>query len=214
MWTTKGEIDQALVERALARIQQFDENAEIYYESINDDTPLIVANWSTVERELPNIIDWLEYHGICTRYSDEILSCDYCGRVINTTPQYHGNLPEYMIRDGEIMCSECWLKAPETEQYINNMLEQRVVLPWQLETFRNLGFRCLEEEYACRMYATGYYPGQTDTPERALAELQEIFPDTVCDMPGDELEYIFVIHNTGQFDVHWGIYFRVTTNED
>lgn len=68
MYTLKGEIDQELIERARTRVRQFDDFAELYYDAVNDDAPLMVADWTRVEKELPNIVAWLEYQGIAIRY--------------------------------------------------------------------------------------------------------------------------------------------------
>lgn len=201
----EDEIDQDLVLRAITLIQEHGYDANIYWENVHDEKPVVISNWNEVEKTLPNMASWLDDIGVWIGYEDEWISCDTCGQAIFTTPMYHGDNPKYIIGDGYALCRDCWLDEPELDPWINcGLTDIKAVYPWQLKLFTDAGFICYEDKEACKIFETGFHHGMNDTPEKALELLERKFPR-------DSVDYIFVITDTGQFHVHWSIFIRPAT---
>ena len=54
-------------------------------------------------------------------------------------------------------------------------------------------------------YESGWYPGQTDTPEEVMAAIRE---------HDEECEVVFLLNGSGQFDIRWSAYTRNPDSDD
>jgi hypothetical protein len=209
-------MEQKLLRTSFERlVQKTDSNASLYESSIDEDKPVIIANWHKIEKRFPNLCGWYENNDCNTGFDDEWDYCQDCYRAIFTTPQYYGDLGNWISTEYGLICQDCWLENPDTDDYINCGVDfPKAILPWMLETFQKMGFQCLEDADACKRFESGFHLGQNDTPAGAIEQLEEIFPGLYHEMPGDQLEYIFLINSAGQFDINWSIWFRINKKED
>jgi hypothetical protein len=122
--------------------------------------------------------------GVEIEWSDMISSCGGCGKCIRTEPDSYGWRPDFIVTDGDILCSECAEDDAET------LLEEAEGGTWNNETIdpAQHGYVALPEEYE-----TGWHPGQTDDPRKVLRALEA----------KGITRALVVIKDVGQFDSKW-----------
>ena len=208
----KDKIKEAF-ERLVLKV---DLNATWYPESIEEDKPVIIADWNKIDKIYPNLQVWFEDADYDTGFEDEWDYCQDCGRAIYTTPRMYGDTPNWITDEYGRQCRDCWLKNPETDMFINPGTDTpKAIQNWQMDTFKSMGFQCLgEEDESCSIFESGFYPGQNDTPKEAVERLEKLYPGFSHDRPGEELEYIFVVDCVGQFDIQWSIWYRTDHDKD
>ena len=149
----------------------------------------------------------VEKRGAQLRYDDEIITDD-SGYAHELNPGYHGETPTYAFL-GEC---EIWAEH-EADEHLELYAERLMVrttatgLPaskprpdhWRMD-FSELGFAKFE-----KTGASGFHPGQDDTPQAFLAAIHAAQGE--CDV-------IFAIDDVGQFDCHFSAWYRPVTNED
>ena len=176
-----------------------------YYHGVSEpgykDEPLFCANWN--KPKLKRIADVLEKKGFEIGWSDEYTNCSDCNKAIRTNADSYGWEPYFIMGDGFIVCGECVNANPDyILEYIN---ENKAIPSHFIEVAESIGFICNENK--CDEYESGFYPGQNDTPEKALDQLYNRYGGR------DEFEgcfdYLFAITERGQFDVHWTVFIRV-----
>lgn len=210
-------MEKEIIWRAFEQlVQKVDPDASWYDESIEDEKPVIVTDWYKIADKYPNLQRWLEENDCETGFTDEWDECQVCYRGIYTTPRNYGHEPNWVLEEYGLTCQDCWLENPQTEEFINcGMNRPKAIYPWMLETFKKMGFQCLgEDDDSCQVFESGWHLGQNDTPAGALEQLLEAFPGFNHEIPGDRLEYLFLINSIGQFDVDWSIWYRINSEED
>lgn len=182
--------------------------------TFNTDRWYTVAEcWSDVERAEKMLMDKdiveqpeLYRHGDIIEtfselvFSDEYTGCSGCGKLIKTGPSYYGDLPDYLITDCEILCSDCYSDDDIIELHLND--SNRAVNIGQLDKpLSDYGFVKFNDSE----YESGFHPGQTDRPADKIKLLHEQFPG---------VDYIFMIDGAGQFDVAFSLWYKPANSED
>jgi len=114
-----------------------------------------------------------------------------------------GDFLAYICRDCvERVEDEEILREDYIADYIystnNKPIERIAALPdWCIPIIKKMGYKCLEDDMTCARFETGFHPGQTDDPQTVAQWMEE-------NLPGHE--YMFVITERGQFDVHWTVF--------
>ena len=150
---------------------------------------IIFADWNQLDKGALDAIESVAE----IEWSDE-WTTDDGGRAFRTSPDCYQWEPAWFEHDGEIIP---WDTLPEEGEDLAEALRDygftaekgdtdlralpSHISPERLRTIATL---------AADDYEAGYHPGQTDTPEKALAALP----------PGT---YVFRISGKGQFDVHF-----------
>lgn len=163
----------------------------------------------TTDRRPKRFADIAERAGYAVEWSDEWSTCEDCGKAIRTSPDSYSWSPSYaLINDCSVVCAECLSESPEdylseligdTNRCLSADLHARI----QLEDF---GFRRINDDD----YESGWHPGQTDTPDKAIKALKASGAIT------DDTEFIFVQTEQSQFYTCWAVYVREpeTDNND
>lgn len=175
-----------------------------YYQGNNepgyDDQPFFAADWNPKSMQRIGVL--LEKIGYDIEWSDEWAVCDDCYKGIRTSPDSYGWEPSFIMGDGYLVCHECAIE--NLEDYIVNFTndKRRAIHSWMIEPVKAIGFRCWDD---CKLFESGWHPGQTDTPESALTEIYE-----QCGKEWFEnrFDYLFAITDTGQFDIRWTMLIR------
>lgn len=131
-------------------------------------------------------------------FSDEYTTCSDCGYIIRTSPTSYSWTPDYILRDGEILCTDCSKNRIEEivdEDYCNN--PSTAITCFEKKELMDLGFKLLDTEYE-----NGWY-GTTDNPKEILNELNKEYEDV-----------IFIIESTGQFTTYFRAMVRNKINEE
>ena len=81
---------------------------------------VVSANWNDLDRydretrtrvnvsDVPSrVCRLLERFGVDIEWCDQVTSCSDCGNCIQTEPDCYSWTPEYVVGDGEILCTEC-----------------------------------------------------------------------------------------------------------
>jgi hypothetical protein len=100
-----------------------------WYEGYADgrDAPngVVSANWNKITRwdgntrvvvsdAMRRLGDLFERMGVQLEWSDSVSACGGCNKCIQTQPDSMSWSPDFMVRDGEILCASCI--APDPEQ--------------------------------------------------------------------------------------------------
>ena len=67
-----------------------------------------------------------------------------------------------------------------------------------------LRFVCYSPDEYCKVFETGWHPGQDDDPKKVAKEIER-------ELPG--YDYIFRVNNVGQFDCEWSVWLRKREEE-
>lgn len=136
---------------------------------------------------------------VTVQFNDEWVCCSECGVWCRTTPTHYGWQPNYVTTTGDIVCRSCVEADPDYVLGVDHGFvdETNKALPsWGQALAENDGWTCFEPEEGCAHYENGWYPGQTDTPEKIVEYLAETLPNH---------HHLFVLTSVGQFDVHWTV---------
>lgn len=150
---------------------------------------ILFANWNGWPRELTDV---LERAGYAIEWSDEWATCDDCNRAVRTSPDSYGWQKQFTMPDDcTILCRECtdW---PEYLKSIEDNEDKAV--PSYIDP-TEYGYVRLSEADA---FASGWHPGQTDTPAEVLAKAQTEGKKGI----------LFRVSDVGQFDVHFETWIR------
>lgn len=165
---------------------------------------ILLANWNNVPKHVANA---LERRGFELEWSDEWV-IDYNSnpsKAYRSQPDSYGWTPAFVLNDwsnGEIIPHDQIREdASLREDYIENMLlnDASHCDVAGLDLTQD-GFSKWEEDFE-----TGFHPGQTDNPHKVLARIQEARPD---------VDVVFQLDGTGQFDIHWSAWIRPRDAED
>ena len=192
-------------------------NFSIYHPDncvFNTDQWYIVAqSWEDIERAEKEIVELglvndvpetprhgeLLEKGFDLVFSDEYTSCSGCGKLLRTTPRYYGDLPEYIINDGEILCGSCYNDDEIIDLALNN--SNTAVNARQLKhTLESHGFKLFRGNLE-----SGFHPGQTDNPQDISKEIERSYPTA---------DWLFCIDGAGQFDISFSAWYRESNNDD
>ena len=148
----------------------------------------------TDTKTLNRITDIAENYGIELRFYDETIS-DEQGRVHNTTPTHYGWISTFKVFDCEVWARD-EVDSGTLEQYAENLLnDDSNADQWDIN-FSILGFKRWQE-----IGESGFHHGQNDTPEKMRQAIEARYGE--CDV-------IWFIDSTGQFDCHFGAWFKTT----
>ena len=145
-------------------------NADIGIDTEDNDI-IIFDSWDDY-----NKVRWIEklYNQLPYGYSDEYVSCSNCGKYIDTTPGYHGDIPAYDIFNDDILCEYC-IRSQYEEEYIeyctnnfNVAIKTSIISPDRLE---ELGWTRLDEKYE-----NGLHEYMNYKPEEVYKNVQNRYP--------------------------------------
>jgi uncharacterized cysteine cluster protein YcgN (CxxCxxCC family) len=191
-------------------------NGVTWYESYADgrEAPkgIVAANWNDLEGEwdpvtrtrahvsdVPSrMCDLFEKYGVEIEWSDQVSSCDGCGKCIQTEPDSYSWQPEFVVGDGDITCAEC---AGDNAGELLEAIEGDPSQCWSIESIDPVdhGYVKVNED----SYESGWHPGQTDDPRKVARELKA---------KGVE-RFIFVKDENSQFYSKWSVYVHESEND-
>jgi len=101
--------------------------------------------------------------------------------------------------DCEPVCKECFDDAADDiiDTYKNETT--KAVIPDFYPIMEREGFVCYSPDEYCKVFETGFHPGQNDSPIDVAKDIKTNLP---------EHEFMFKIDSVGQFDLHWSVYIR------
>lgn len=153
----------------------------------------------------PRLFAALERLGAKGEWLDEWDPCQECYKLVRTQPDSYGWTAQFAwLEDVGIVCHGCLLDVygqDALDEFINN---HRKAITWcEPPQVVEWGFAKWEPGNE-HDYENGWYPGQTDDPEKILDEIHAAHEDA---------EVVFFIDSVGQFDVHFSAYFRIPESE-
>ena len=171
-----------------------------------------------VDKTPQRLFEALERIGVNGEWLDEYDRCDDCQRLIRTSPDCYAWVPQYVIFDergvygdysaGDMVCADCLRDNAESviaDQYANN--PHRAITWLSAADLTELGWRdAMPDSYDAE---TGLYPGQNDTPDAVVERFR-------ASLDGDRapLDYVFLITDKGQFDIHYRLFVRESESEE
>jgi len=167
---------------------------------------VIIANWNRVESDSEKnqkttrrLGEIAKHYGFELRYDDELISDDN-GIYHESQPSFYGDTGTYaLLGDCEIWSIDECRDPAHLADYAERLIDCESQADRFGVDFSPLGF----QRYGAQC-ESGFHPGQTDTPEQLRATIEREHGD--C-------EVIFAIDETGQFDVHFGAWFKPVSNE-
>jgi hypothetical protein len=195
-----------------------------------EDQPVIATDWNDLPhdwqapkhgrqntRQMWRLEQLADKWNISLEWSDEWTRCEDCYKAIRHKPDSYYWLPSYLwASDHEIVCHKCYASNVDDiidhylVTYHHNLCHRAVTRDFIPHLEAN-GFTCwqtpntYEDGDSCARYESGWYPGQTDTPEK-VRDL--IHSDSLA------WEIIFVITDSRQFDCGWTAYVRKQQTND
>ena len=164
----------------------------------DESTGVFALTTTLLERRAVDLVEsWLEQRGDVLTYDDEVIT-DEQGRAHWQQPRFYGDMLTFRVLD-------CWvIAADEAESDPESYLEYLIDDESQADTFGldldSLGF------IRANGGESGWYGGQTDTPEKLLRDLERrLGPRDSWD---GAYQYVFQIDRTGQFDTHFSLWYR------
>lgn len=198
-------------------VDPFDGSGPVYdiysgYASGDHDAVVVAGDWNS-SRDAPTewalghparVASVLESVGADVVWHDEYVGCSECYRAIRATPNCCGDRPAFSWIDSEPVCAECITGNLEVyiDFYVDNV-SNALTFPADLAS---LGFVQWEPSDP-HTYETGWHPGQDDSPADVLAGIRAHYVDAGLDE--EDVDVVFSIDATGQFDIHWSAYVRV-----
>jgi hypothetical protein len=186
------------------------EYGEPGYELAEGSTPAVVLGsyWCrrcpdkdlhAVETHHPRLWAQLEAQGLSFEWYDEwVVDWENGGKAYRTTGDSYGWQPSLVVTDdGEMLTPdddlETWVEWA-TEDPSARCIPSTIAGGADVEA---LGFTRHNGQFE-----NGWHPGQTDDPRAIVSALRERY--------GDEVKIVFTLDSTGQFDVAFSAYYRVT----
>lgn len=145
----------------------------------------------------------LERIDVELEWSDENEECSGCQHLIRTEPDSYGWTPQYVWNDDGILCRDCILLDPA--EYVATMANDvdKAITFLSADELMALGWH---EATPSGSGANGWYPGQDDTPVKTLKRWKRESDSELPD--GSTRDWVFMISDVGQFDIHWRLYAR------
>jgi hypothetical protein len=172
-----------------------------------DDQTVVTANWNPAP--MKRISDFIEryFDNVSIEWSDEWTSCGECGKAIRTSPDSYGWQAYYIMGDCEITCLDC--VKDDVESYLDDYLNSinRAIPSELIDDVKKIGFECYQE---CMKYESGFHPGQNDTPQDAIKDIEK---QLGADYFAGHYDYLFAITDVGQFDMSFTILVREKDEE-
>lgn len=171
-----------------------------------DEPFLIVESWEQVRRlaslaavpalvargaDYPDLDERVNYG-----FSDEYDTCSHCGRLIRTSPDSYSWQPDFIVTDGEILCSECIEADPES--IIDELKNTQHPLPPDVNPAEH-GWARVND----RAFESGWFPGQNDDPRTIARTLDDL-----------GIDYVFTIDEPSQFYTRWSVWVPEDRLED
>ncbi len=187
-----------------------------FYEGISEpgyeDTPAIAANWNKCEEYFKKFSDKKKL-----LWDDEWSGCDDCNKAVRIQPDSYDWEPNFVtFLDGTLVCQKCITDLYDVysdailELYIcnQNSTVYKLAPSWLYPFFELKGFTCLDQNNECRIFESGLHEGQSDSPEKVMAQIHSIYTNTV--------DIIFIGTAKSQFDLNWNTLLKVkeVENED
>lgn len=156
-----------------------------------DDKPVALANWNNIPEK---VYKALEFMGYSCEWEDEWISCSDCYKSVRSSPDSYGWQRYWAwVSDCEIQCGDCIKENPA--EYLKTLENNPKVCDTLYLDLEELGYELMEDDFE-----NGFYPGQTDDPQKILDKYLEKYP---------EGKFIFRLDGTGQFDIEFSIYKKV-----
>lgn len=149
----------------------------------------------------------LERIGVQLEWLDCGHTCDGCQLWVHTEPDSYSWLPDHAVIGDSFLCGECIRQDPEElfGEYVNNPdTAITAALLGDLDP-TDYGFQRHPDDDAPD-YESGWYPGQTDNPHEIAEAIRGKY--------GDDVEIVFIITGTGQFDLQFAAYWRAPDHEE
>lgn len=119
-------------------------------------------------------------------FDDEYTMCGCCYNYLKTTPNYYGELPDFVTIENEYFCLEC--AKDHKKQYIeerindaNNAIRFNLI---NEDDLNKLGFA----RYNVDSFESGYHAGMNDEPKEIFEKLSKHYN-----------QIIFIIDESSQF---------------
>lgn len=148
----------------------------------------------------------LERIGVELEWLDCGHTCDDCQGWVHTEPDSYSWLPDHAVIGDSFLCGECIRQDPDElfNEYVNNPdTAISAALLADLDPI-DYGFTRHPDDNAPD-YESGWHPGQTDNPHEIT--------EAIRDKYGDDVEVLFIITGTGQFDLSFAAYWRAPDHE-
>lgn len=144
------------------------------------------------KNSMQRLEDIAQYYGIELRFYDETIT-DGQGRVHNTTPQFYGWTPTFKVFDCDVWARD-EVDSDTLQDYADLLMDDTSNADQWDTDFSPLGFRQWQE-----IGESGWHHGQNDTPEKMRQSIES---------KHGECNIIWFIDSTGQFDCHFGAWFK------
>ena len=190
-------------ETRINRIQNYinENDIPIHTSNMTDGTPcfIIESPSNTQAARFYRLLDdsrLFSYGEVVVGYYDEYDYCSDCYRYYPTQPSYYGDSPEgTWVSDCDKLCDDCLTN--NLDSYIEHVKNdpQKAIKEQFVHLLKSEGFQLFSDNE----YASGLHPGQTDNPQDIIAQNKDKLKD---------LDWLFAITGTGQFDVHFSLYTR------
>jgi len=155
----------------------------------------------------------LERIGAEVEWYDNYTQCCGCYKAVQTEPDSYSWVPPYVWGMDGALCSGCATddveSALEYGEYLNDY--GKAVTFCDAAELEAIGFtrwQHTDGADGAGGYAHGWYPGQNDTPRAVYEAIEREFGDA-----GVDVDIVFLIDHSGQFDIHFGAFYRLR-NED
>lgn len=153
---------------------------------------ILFCDWNPFSRE---VSDLLERAGYAIEWEDEWTTCEDCGKAVRTFADGYDWTHYYVLIDE---CSIVCLDCVDWPQYLRSIEDTADVACMPYCNPAEHGYVLISGKYE-----TGFHPGQNDSPNKLLAELQA---------QGKE-HIIFRISETSQFYSTWEVWTRSADDE-
>lgn len=181
----------------------------------------VTGNWNDIRRTdrigrtvvdttPKRLFEALERIGVSGEWLDEYERCADCQQLIRTQPDSYWWTPQYVaFESGDTVCADCLRADAESvlaDQYVGRI--DRAITWLSADELAELGWRDAMPDDADA--ANGWHPGQDDTPQAIVDAWRLTRADD-----GRGAEYVFLITDKGQFDIHYRLFYRdVETDDD
>lgn len=125
---------------------------------------VLLADWNYFPSDIDRV---LSSAGFDVQWNDEWDTCEQCGKLVRTSGDCYDWQPHYVI-EGE--CSLVCLDCVDWESYLEGCEDNPGIAVMRECDPSDYGYELLSSPGE---YESGWHPGQTDTPQKVLAGLQE-----------------------------------------
>src|SRR5579864_2403777 len=138
---------------------------------------------------LKRVGDLLERIGVELDWSDQVSTCDGCGKLIQTEPDSYSWQPEYVVGDGDITCAKCL--EDDSESYLEGLEGDEHKSCICTVDPADYGYVKIAEELE-----RGFHPGQ-DADPRVIAKALRAKGVS---------RFLFQVDDVGQFDASFSVW--------